>query len=948
VRRQDWIITAGVVTLAAFMPMAIGGVLVGAYIVGEAIVCLMLLEWAAEMRRAPEFPARIGASSFAIPIGALAGYMLFQLAPLPPPVLRVVSPTAYEVYARAFPNWPRERPYANLNAIASTAPKPGASDNDFVILPTPGEVKGGAAIPFAPKPGDSGAASTAGANVGSARSGGRLPGLLHLYGTRWRPLTLSPPQTWGALLMFATSAGLFLLVGFFPVAGGFSAEAEASFRRILAIAMLAIGAAIAILGLIQQATWNGKILWIYIPLDWGAPIFLDSQRASGPFVNPDHFAGYLAAIFPLALAGALFPDALFKGKWSTAFRIISASLGFLIFVAVLASQSRAGWISILVATTLVAALSIPSQPADGSQRIGSSRLRQARVALGTLTVMLVLAAIFIGASAVENTGLRLHSTLTDVSNVAGRIDTWKAGLKVVRDFWLTGIGLAAWPEIFAHYSLAPWSANFYYETENDYLQFVAETGVVGLLLAGWLAYAVVTRLKRGLPRLSPSTRSLEAALIAGLAVMAVVEFFDFDLQIPAIAFTFAILGGLAVRLAAGDEDAVVDEAEPARNIAPWAAAAAIVLLIACLWQPREPYPYNLTEPESLAEARHMLLLYPANPLTHKRLVSLIGDRMEPATRQREMETAVWLDPTNPSPRDALAQTLERDGKITEELAEIKTSVFNSPSSGTHRYLASRVVPWLSPAMEVAIKIGYQRAVDANFEGALAQLGVFYEQLGQYFEEAAMDQRAAGQTDDPDAKYPLLVAAGHAWALAGNMPEARMQLREAAELEPDNRVAYEVLINQVFAPKSDFDGMTRTVKEAIQNGVDGYEMWTAVASTAAQMGNSKVAEDALTQALVYRPGSIKDVILLGNLYIASGDSDSAVRTMQQAVDMRSDSAAAYFNLGRAEEAAYDYGDAETAYKRAVELAPDDASYKAGYDSFKKRMKPAEQHASDPAP
>ena len=61
-RRQDWIIVAGILFLAAFMPMAIGGTWGVAYIVGETIVCLMLLVWAGEMRRAPAFPARAAVS----------------------------------------------------------------------------------------------------------------------------------------------------------------------------------------------------------------------------------------------------------------------------------------------------------------------------------------------------------------------------------------------------------------------------------------------------------------------------------------------------------------------------------------------------------------------------------------------------------------------------------------------------------------------------------------------------------------------------------------------------------------------------------------------------------------------------------------------------------------------------------------------------------------------
>jgi len=209
-------------------------------------------------------------------------------------------------------------------------------------------------------------------------------------------------------------------------------------------------------------------------------------------------------------------------------------------------------------------------------------------------------------------------------------------------------------------------------------------------------------------------------------------------------------------------------------------------------------------------------------------------------------------------------------------------------------------------------------------------------------------RAAGQTEDPEAKYHLLVEAGRACALAGDTDNARKLLRQAVEIEPDNRVAYETSIRAVFAPSNDIDGMSRTVTEAIKNGVDGYEMWSVMASAAIQTGNLKVTEDAINQALIYRPGSIEDRIRLGNLYIASGDADRAVSALEKAIDMRGDSADAYFTLARAQEAAYEYADAEKAYSRAIDLAPQNASFKAAYEDFMKRMgKAAAQRAGDPA-
>ena len=113
----------------------------------------------------------------------------------------------------------------------------------------------------------------------------------------------------------------------------------------------------------------------------------------------------------------------------------------------------------------------------------------------------------------------------------------ESGARMVRDFWPSGIGLAAWPEIFARYAPAPWSPNFLLRDGKRLPAIYRRDGYRRSAAGRMARLLIVTRLSRGLPKLSSTTRSIEAALIAGLAVIAVVEFFDFDLQIPANAFT---------------------------------------------------------------------------------------------------------------------------------------------------------------------------------------------------------------------------------------------------------------------------------------------------------------------------------------------------------------------------------------------------------------------------
>src|SRR6266516_2980729 len=55
----------------------------------------------------------------------------------------------------------------------------------------------------------------------------------------------------------------------------------------------------------------------------------------------------------------------------------------------------------------------------------------------------------------------------------------KDSLGMLREFALFGVGLGSWPELFPRYQTPPWSSLFYREAHNDYIELLAETGLVG-------------------------------------------------------------------------------------------------------------------------------------------------------------------------------------------------------------------------------------------------------------------------------------------------------------------------------------------------------------------------------------------------------------------------------------------------------------------------------------
>jgi O-antigen ligase len=732
--------------------------------------------------------------------------------------------------------------------------------------------------------------------------------------------------------LFAACGALFVLVAFVPLGAAASKVERDWFAGGLVTVFLAVGLGIAALGLIQQATWNGRILWFFVPLDWGAPMLDVAPRASGPFVDPDHFAGFLAMIFPLALSGTFFGSPLVSARWSYGYRIACGVTSFVLMAAILVSQSRAGWIGLALGVALVMIL---TSRREESERATRSR----RIALAGAVCMLILAMMFIGASGRSQVTARVQNSVDADAGLPSRVNAWAQGLKMVEDFPAVGMGLRTWPELFARYRARPWSELYFSEAHNDYLQLIAETGIVGLALAAWFLLRAASFIYRRFAQLPGRIVPIQAALVAALAVMCVIEFFDFDLQIPAIAFFFAMILGLAVRVSWAwtiEDDSAEFQRRRGAFARIWMPIAAVGLLLATFMQPSIAYPYNLQTPRSVAQAKSMLLLYPANTFSHEAAAAFFGDRIPAEERLREMEIAIALDPMNPYTRDAYMRGLAAAGRDDDALKQMELSVYNSPAPQTHPYMSDRLIGWLSPAERGAIERGITRATAEQVPGALAAAATFYDGVGKFSDEASLYANAAQHARDADVQYLYLVNAAAAASRGADFKRARSLLEQAIAIEPDKTHAYYALAMNVYVPQKDIAGVKHTVAQAIDNGIDSYEMETLLASAAETMGDLPSAIDATRQIADERPDSFEVTFRLGELYGQNHDFNQAVIMLTRAIELRPDSALAYHSLAEADEQAFNYADADRAYARAAQLAPDNQAYKTQADNFHKKV------------
>jgi tetratricopeptide (TPR) repeat protein len=935
-RSLDRLVTGGLILLILLTPIAIGAVRRDACITMEIGIFLLIMLWMVRLLAGGMRPARGSALAregvrLSIPVFATAVLLFIQLIPLPPRILHLLSPTTYRVYQIALPDWPYEGLYHALQARWRGAPVPkwfSPSMLPPVESARSRQVSAGSHHPVETEPGP----------VGFGRF-------------RWRTLSLAPSVTFASLIEFVAVGGAFLLVLLYPFGLIGEREAQVRFLRTMVYVVVATAALIALLGIAERTWWNGKILWFFVPTDWNGPLLIDSPRASGPFVDPDHFANYLAMVLPLAVSGALFPFSIIPRRQRPNAQMFFAAAVVLLLTGIVLSLSRGGLIATAVGVTTALLLCFTrarDRALAALQRLG---FRAMPLSIATFALMMLLIVYLIGAPARSEVGDRLAKSRSN--DLGARVTAWDETLPLIADFPLLGAGLGTWPEIFPHYQSPPQSRYFFFRAaENDYLQFVAETGFAGLLCL--LIFAgLVIRVMAGRARAMLSRRwPLFAGLLGGIGAGLMHEAVDFGFHIPANALLFTIMLSLALRVALNDiggrEFTGLKTAEAAanRSLLPLLAASLpLLMIVAAFRQDGHAYPYDLGHPANFESAERDVMSHPAMAITHLALA-----RMMPLSahelQSNQLQAASWLDPNGALARDLYARNLLLSGEKKQALEQISLSVYRAPYLDVHYYLAPSAIPWLLPDEQQAIARGFFLAVAQNFEFAADELASFFDQLGRYSEAGDAYARAARATSDEMQRFDFLLKAGRNYARASQYAEAVRVLQEASKIDSEDPRPYSELAENVYSPQNKLAAANAAVTTGIEHGGDPYTLEMAEANAAEKVGNHPAAEEALIRALRYAP-SFDAMLSLGRVYFEENRFERAVATLQQATEINPDSAEAFDWLGRADEADYDYYAADRAYARAMTLAPTDAVMHENYLDFQRRTAASAGQANEPA-
>ena len=358
----------------------------------------------------------------------------------------------------------------------------------------------------------------------------------YVVGGSAHPASIAPDKTVLGLLLFVAFA-LFML-GVARLVSKLGAHG-------LALGIVSLGALLAVFGIVQEAI-NLSNLTILVYGFW-KPVYFGS-RPFGPFINRNHFAGWMLMALPLALGYvyATVERMWRQGPSGAANRIsqLAASSGgkllllvfacSTMFMSVLMTRSRSGIASVGVVALLA-----------GSVVILRQTTMRARLTTAAVFIVIVIAtAAWAGGETIVG---RLVLPDSNVSTVGGRIPIWRDTLAVIRDFPLAGSGLNTYGTATMVYQTQIRQLHFQ-EAHNDYLQLAAEGGVllgIPILVALGIFVRDVRRRFREAPK-EGMTYWLRVGAVIGLVSIAAQSLVEFSLQMPGNAALFAVMAAIAL------------------------------------------------------------------------------------------------------------------------------------------------------------------------------------------------------------------------------------------------------------------------------------------------------------------------------------------------------------------------------------------------------------------
>lgn len=327
-----------------------------------------------------------------------------------------------------------------------------------------------------------------------------------------------------------TSIHIFALCLFFAAVLAFLNSRKR--LRLFVNYLTVFGFIFAFFAILQSVLSPGRIYGIYEPI---------SATPFGSFVNRHNFAAIIEMTMSLPLA-LLFTGAVDRDK-----RLLYWIAVALMATSLLLSGSRGGLIAILGGMVFLAFLTI--------RRSGKG---QAIASVGLIVAIIILAlggAVFVGG----DTSLTRFTDAAAANDLSSsRTHIWQTTLLVIVSFFPFGAGMGAFGQAYTRFDLSGGSLRVE-QAHNDYLQLLADAGIVGLVLGGLFLYWLFREGARNIRAEGRFRRGVAIGACTGCFAILIHSLFDFVLHITAVSVMFLTFLGLLVASGRKFDDTDLDE-----------------------------------------------------------------------------------------------------------------------------------------------------------------------------------------------------------------------------------------------------------------------------------------------------------------------------------------------------------------------------------------------------
>jgi O-antigen ligase len=270
---------------------------------------------------------------------------------------------------------------------------------------------------------------------------------------------------------------------------------------------------VSLLGIIQHFTAEKQIYWMSS---------LNIQNDSfGPFVNRNHFAGFVELTLPVGLGLVIF-----RGIRRELFPLVIL-LTIVPVSALILSASRGGIVGFALELCILALLA----------RIRRKEEAPKMATLGIIAVAAVALIAWVGA----DKAIERFSAVPKVDlSLARRGSMARAAARMFFDYPIKGTGLGTLVSVYPRYETV-YDGNVVAHVHNDYLEGLAETGIAGGICGLAFLWLLYRESRRSFAASQGNfSRGLHAGAIAAICGLLLHSFLDFNLHIPSNAILFLV------------------------------------------------------------------------------------------------------------------------------------------------------------------------------------------------------------------------------------------------------------------------------------------------------------------------------------------------------------------------------------------------------------------------